>query len=90
LKQSYENALKPENESKKEDLFKSANIKLVYTILLLLSSDNVDAIYNPNLILKIKKLVIDGDVIEKPRRKISKEKFVARDNVAKQLVNLRT
>ena len=55
LKQAYENALAPENGWKKEDLFKSANIKLIYTILLLLSSDNVEAIYNPNIILKIKK-----------------------------------
>ena len=90
LKQSYENALKPENEWKKEDLFKSANIKLVYTILLLLSTDNVETIYNPNIILNIKKLIIDGQEIEKPkRRRINIEKFVARDNVAKQLANLR-
>ena len=90
LKQAYENALKPENEWKKEDLFKSANIKLVYTILLLLSSDNVEAIYNPNIILNIKKLIIDGQEIEKPkRRRLNIEKFVARDNVAKQLANLR-
>ena len=77
LKQSYENALKPENEWKKEDLFKSANIKLVYTILLLLSSDNVEAIYNPNIILNIKKLIIDGQEIEKPKmRRINIEKWV--------------
>ena len=91
LKQAYESALKPENESKKEDLFKSANIKLVYTMLLLLSSDNVESIHNPSVILKVKKLIVDGKEIDKPKmKKIYINKLVARDNVAKQLANLRS
>ncbi|MBO7094681.1 hypothetical protein J6V86_00315 [bacterium] len=91
MKQAYESALKPENESKKEDLFKSANIKLVYTMLLLLSSDNVESIHNPGVILKVKKLIVDGKEIDKPKiKKIYINKLVARDNVAKQLANLRS